>query len=926
MTNHDLSLLGDAMLRTYFEFERLHRITSWWHWIALVTSCIGILTFVIWMYRRDSVEIRSGMAFTLLLLRVFALAGILVTFLNLEKRTERKVVRNSRVVVLIDTSQSMGLSNVETSAATVQQSQSRMQSVIKELADGTLIPSLREQHDVLAYRFSDSLLPQSIGSFPKNAVADDIANVPDETQREKSQQRVLITLAGSLLAGSLLLAMIFVFTRGSLRDVWAWTSVGSTVCLLAGLVTAAVLTLRYPETVISDMLNRVDAATISEVSDEDKSLLTDDLQGEQGQIIDWESELVPRGIETRLAGAIRHVIEIERGGPIAGIVLLSDGNNNAGIGPETVIQLAQDARIPVYTIGLGSDQRPTNVRMVDIEAPVRAYPTDGFKITGYLHANGMDGQTVKVDLASAAVPVGDNQPEFEFTDEQRIQMGKDGEVVPVQFSVLPQEPGNRVYRLTVTSSVQDHDSRDNQKIAKVQIVARKTRVLLIASGPTREYRFLRTMLYRDKDTLVDVILQSAGDGVSQEADNILFDFPSDAAAAFKYDCVIAFDADWSHFSLDQVDLLDRLIAEKAGGLIAIAGPVVTPEWIALRQTDSRMQRMRGLYPVVFFSGTGEALRMGRHESSQLWPLQLTREGQQAEFLWLDDTLEGSERAWADFDGVYGYFSVKEPKPGAKVYARFSDPVSAIDSRLPIFLAGHFYGAGRVFFIASGEMWRLRQIEDGYFEQFYTKLIRHVSQGRLLQDSTRGLLMVDKQRCLLGDLVNVRASLSDDQHNPLTEESFSASLIMPDGTREDLVLRRVKDVLREGFYATQFTVIQEGDFRIELPLPGAVTDELLVRDVRVRLPDLENQDSERNDALLSEIAKKTDAVYFAGIDAAVTESETPTLSQLIAPRSQETYLPATPDQVFERLLMTWLVVAICGALSLEWLLRRLHRLA
>ena len=73
-----------------------------------------------------------------------------------------------------------------------------------------------------------------------------------------------------------------------------------------------------------------------------------------------------------------------------------------------------------------------------------------------------------------------------------------GKLSLFSFSVLPQEPGNRVYRLTVTSSVQDHDSRDNQKIAKVQIVERKTRVLLIASGPTREYRFLRTMLYRDK--------------------------------------------------------------------------------------------------------------------------------------------------------------------------------------------------------------------------------------------------------------------------------------------------------------------------------------------------------------------------------------------------------------------------------------------
>ena len=184
------------------------------------------------------------------------------------------------------------------------------------------------------------------------------------------------------------------------------------------------------------------AATISEVSDEDKNLLTDDMQGEQGQIIDWESELVPRGIETRLAGAIRHVIEIERGGPIAGIVLLSDGNNNAGIGPETVIQLAQDARIPVYTIGLGSDQRPTNVRMVDIEAPVRAYPTERFQNHG-LFACQWNGRAKrsKLTLLQRQFLLVITSLSFEFTDEQRIQMGKDGEVVPVQFFSLASGTG-----------------------------------------------------------------------------------------------------------------------------------------------------------------------------------------------------------------------------------------------------------------------------------------------------------------------------------------------------------------------------------------------------------------------------------------------------------------------------------------------------
>jgi hypothetical protein len=38
------------------------------------------------------------------------------------------------------------------------------------------------------------------------------------------------------------------------------------------------------------------------------------------------------------------------------------------------------------------------------------------------------------------------------------------------------------------------------------------------------------------------------------------------------------------------------------------------------------------------------------------------------------------------------------------------------------------------------------------------------------------------------------------------------------------------------------------------------------------------------------------------------------------------LPGTPDRNFERQLMLWLMGWIAGLLCLEWLLRRLNRLA
>jgi hypothetical protein len=271
--------------------------------------------------------------------------------------------------------------------------------------------------------------------------------------------------------------------------------------------------------------------------------------------------------------------------------------------------------------------------------------------------------------------------------------------------------------------------------------------------------------------------------------------------------------------------------------------------------------------------------------------------------------------------------VRGAKPGAKIYARFSDPDTAIDGELPIYLAGHFYGAGRVFFLASGEVWRLRAVDETYFEQFYTKLIRFVSQGRLLRDSRRGVLMADKDRCLLGDTVTLRARLTDAQFRPLTTEQVEAVLIHPDGTRQAMTLRKIQEASRDGgMYAGQFPALAEGDYRVDMPVPNSPEQEILSREIRVRVPDRELEQPERNDPLLSNVARGTGGTYYVGLPAAMGRQRTASLTNILVPQDQQTYLPGTPDKDFERRLMAWLLAFICGALCLEWLVRRLNKLA
>ena len=224
------------------------------------------------------------------------------------------------------------------------------------------------------------------------------------------------------------------------------------------------------------------------------------------------------------------------------------------------------------------------------------------------------------------------------------------------------------------------------------------------------------------------------------------------------------------------------------------------------------------------------------------------------------------------------------------------------------------------------MWRLNQLNTGYFDRLYTNLIRYVSEGRLLRDSSRGILVTDKDRCVLGETVAVRATLTDAQFNPLDVDQIEAALVTPDGVRQELLLRKITEVGQDGAYAGQFTATAEGDYRVELVLTDAADLELLTREVRARVPDREVESSQRNDAALAELATATEGTYFVGVSSVLGTAEEPSLVELLVPQDQESYIPGTPDRAFQQRLMGWLLALICGTLCLEWLCRRLYKLA
>ena len=114
--------------------------------------------------------------------------------------------------------------------------------------------------------------------------------------------------------------------------------------------------------------------------------------------------------------------------------------------------------------------------------------------------------------------------------------------MPVKFELTPDahRPAD-AYASAFRPPPGDDNPDDNLREADVEIVDRKNHVLLLAGGPTRDYQFLRSLLYRDHSTTLDVLLQSGKPGMSQEAEQSSRRFPATRQEMFDYDCVVAFD-------------------------------------------------------------------------------------------------------------------------------------------------------------------------------------------------------------------------------------------------------------------------------------------------------------------------------------------------------------------------------------------------
>lgn len=613
---------------------------------------------------------------------------------------------------------------------------------------------------------------------------------------------------------------------------------------------------------------------------------------------------------TDLGRAVRQAVESVGSNPVAAIVVMSDGRFNHGEPVEVIAQYARDKRIPIHAVGIGDPSPPRNAAVAAIEAPPNVFVEDPFKITAHLRTEGLDGESLTVELL-------ERQPGQETSRAlatQQIEIPPGGQVPPLVFNHQIGEAAEDRLAVRILPHQSETIADDNTREVTVRALANKMRVLLVAGAPNWEYRYVSRLLERDKTADVSCWLQSADERAVRDGNTIIDHFPREPDELADYDCIVLFDPNPGDINTSWSAEVESLVSERGCGLLYVAGRKFTPRLV--HEPGSRA--LLDLLPVVFDPGAADLVlnELGHFQRAD-WPAALPPAAVGHAVLAMSDRPEDTVEIWSRLGGVFWHYPVRREKPVATVLLRHSNPAMHNAYGSHVLLASQFIGAGRTGYLGFDSTWRWRRYGDQYFNRFWIQLLRHMVEGKLLSGQRRGFIQAERAETGVGEPAVIEARLLDANFQPLDRPEVQATITLEGRPAGRLTLQVQPN--RPGWYRGQFVPMQTGTHTIRIDLPAdREADRVSIRgELKAGRPDLEFRNASLDRDALETLSARSAGGRYLHVD------EVDQLAELIPSKVTTLVISGQPTSIWDR---WWTMLALVLLLTTEWFIRkRVHLL-
>jgi len=611
------------------------------------------------------------------------------------------------------------------------------------------------------------------------------------------------------------------------------------------------------------------------------------------------AQLTTHGQVTALGAAIQEMGRQYASSSLAGLVVVSDFNQNAG---PPALEAARQLGVKVFTIGVGP-QAAADVS-VNLQAPLVTKKDERATLVVTVHQQGLAGTVVPLQVTARPIAAGSqDRGQAIVVGEKQIRLGD--AIQTIDFPYVPDKTG-RFEIAAEVKPVAGEVVQDNNRVQR-EVTVRDDfiRLLFVEYEPTWEWRFIKEVFHRDK--LVGMrgfrtFLRSADPKVRQTNPLFLTTMSPPRSEFFTNDVIVVGDLPASALSAPFCQMAEEFVSNFGGGLVVTAGPRFGPAELA----GTSLAKM---LPVVLDPA-------GRIRDREPFALRLRPEAAQVDFMQLGgDGGEGS-RGWDNLGLLPWYQPVARLHPmGAALAEHPLDKTVDGKTHQPL-VAMRRYGRGEVIWLGFNETWRLRRkCGERYFRQFWGQMIHRLALSHALGTQKRFVVRTDRRRYQAEDQVLLTVEAYDNDFQPLAEaqvpnRSLRGELVLPEQARRESGDARPLPIpaVRAGVFECRFPVFAAGEHRVRVTDP--LTEQPVEVAFQVASASVERQRAVRNVALEQALADATGGRCYD----LTTADRLPNEIRLQA--KGETH------EMSLALCNTWLYFLIPVVLMLvEWLLRK-----
>ena len=436
------------------------------------------------------------------------------------------------------------------------------------------------------------------------------------------------------------------------------------------------------------------------------------------------AELDFTGRSSGIGTALKALGERLKGRPLAGVLLLTDGNATdlRGVSPDLT------GLPPIYPVVIGSPKPVRDVSFQQVTVNQTAFEDAPVTVQASVTASGVGAEPLLAQVVDRTGKV---------VQETALEARSSGQATALRIQLKPEKPGLSFYEVRTglrdelkagrTTNSTEATLANNRQVIAVDRGRDAYRILYVAGRPNWEFKFLNRAAAEDPQLQVVGLIRVAKRepkfdfrGRVGETSNPLFrgfgeqgreeterydqpvlvrlntrdeielrsGFPRTAEELYGYHAIIVDDLEAEFFGADQAMLVQKFVSERGGGFLMLGGAE------SFAQGKYERTPIGDLLPVYLdrapLPRTGNTVKFDLSREGWLQPWARVRDN------------ELDERSRVTAMPAFGVVNpVREVKPGASVIATATDETGA---QLPA-LAIQRFGRGRSAALTIGDLWR-----------------------------------------------------------------------------------------------------------------------------------------------------------------------------------------------------------------------------